>query len=336
MQKLPIISLPLGAVVVLLVCSGCALTGRQLAIRRGNRDDPQASQDQSDSLRTDRRQPRVQQPWDAPDGSGQEGKSGVYVGGGSTASPHWPVATGSLGVFKLPTAWSTVRGGVFGLDNDGIGVAGAEAGIRLHAPTRLTPYVGLSGDVGFSGLHSGYVNNRSHRSNPNYPTGTVSKASGLVAAVPEVGVSYWLNSSTRLNAGASYYFALDQSSFLLFGTSLEFVLDDGFSFNLNDPWTKSSNVPHLTREAPDAMIPSAPPSRIDFDERSKSKNYLAPVPMPDDVPEEPTNTPGTISGAHFQSSDLQPLSPELSPILSQSSLFSPESLSTPDEWRESL
>ncbi len=104
------------------------------------------------------------------------------------------------------------------MDNNGLGAGGVEAGVRMHAPTRLTPYVGLSTDLGISNVHTKpytYSNGR-HGS-------TITKASGIAAIVPEAGVSYWLTSSTRVNAGASYFVAVNQPDFLVFGLSVEFL-----------------------------------------------------------------------------------------------------------------
>ena len=105
-----------------------------------------------------------------------------------------------------------------GLDNTGLGAGGVEAGVRMHAPTRITPYAGLSTDLGISNVHTEpytYSNGR-HGSR-------ITKASGIAAIVPEAGVSCWITSSTRLNAGASYFVAVNQPDFLVFGLSVEFL-----------------------------------------------------------------------------------------------------------------
>ena len=54
----------------------------------------------------------------------------------------------------MPNPWTTVRYGVMGMENNGLGAGGVEAGIRMHAPTRITPYVGLSTDLGISNVHT--------------------------------------------------------------------------------------------------------------------------------------------------------------------------------------
>ena len=183
--------------------------------------------------------------YDLVDASFQAKKAGVYAGGGSTLH-GWPAATGSTGVSQLPNEWSTIRYGVFGMDDGGIGVGGVEGGIRLHAPTRFSPYVGLSGNAGFSSLHSGISHNPYN--NPKYPPNgaPTSVPTGLLAIVPEAGVSYWLNSSTRLNAGASYYVADGRPDFLVFGLSLELLSLDGLDFHNSSFSQSSSRLPRFS------------------------------------------------------------------------------------------
>jgi len=265
LRKPPIGSFRTLVVATLLVTQGCVMAGRKISSAKWAIDDQQYAQEHSEPYSTDRRTRAAQQTWDASDASFQEGRSGVYIGGGSTAQ-HWPAATGSLGIFKLPTSWSTVRGGVFGMDNDGIGLGGVQAGVRVHAPTRFTPYLGIEGDLGMSGLKTGYAR---HQTNSGQPRKTITSVSGLAAVVPEAGVSYWLNSSTRVNAGASYYItSLHQPDFLLFGVSVEFLSGDDF---------------HMKRTG--ANLEEAPPRRSTFDDDTEQPYFLDgeqsanPVPM---------------------------------------------------------
>ena len=181
--------------------------------------------------------------WDPDDAGYQNGDHGTYVSGGSTAH-GWPAATGSIGLIRMPTSWSTLRYGVFGMDDGGVGVGGGEAGVKLHAPTRFSPYAGLSADLGLSGLHSGFVRS-SLRHQVGNPT-RVSLASGLAAIVPEAGLSYWLTPKVRMNAGASYYIAAGQPDFLLYGLSIEFLFDEESGF---DPTTWWPALPDSTRES---------------------------------------------------------------------------------------
>jgi hypothetical protein len=58
----------------------------------------------------------------------------------------------------------------------------------------------------------------------------VSLPCGWGGVAPEAGVSYWLDKSTRLNAGVSYYVVPNQPEFLVFGASIDYVLGDGLPF----------------------------------------------------------------------------------------------------------
>ncbi|MEI8019584.1 MAG: hypothetical protein WCH39_15370 [Schlesneria sp.] len=209
----------LEAVITLLATSGCNLVGRPYSSTRWTTNRPQFVQQQcltvSSSPPPEQVSPNI---WKMPDANDQQELSGHYVSGGSTDSRHWPAAIGSTGAFHMPNPWSTIRYGVMGMDNNGLGAGGVEAGVRIHAPTRITPYAGLSTDLGISNVHTEpYTYSNGRRSS------RITKASGIAAIVPEAGVSCWVNSSTRVNAGASYFVAVDQPDFLVFGLSVEFL-----------------------------------------------------------------------------------------------------------------
>ncbi len=219
MSRLPLSWIAIEAVITLLATSGCTLAGRQYSSTRWTMNDPQHVQQRC--LPVSSGPPPEQGSsniWSKPDAYYQEETSGHYISGGSTDSRHWPAAIGSTGVFHMPDPWTTVRYGVMGMDNNGLGAGGVEAGIRMHAPTRITPYVGLSTDLGISNVHT-----ESYTRSNGRPGQRITKASGIAAIVPEAGVSCWLDSSTRLNAGASYFVAVDQPDFLVFGLSVEFL-----------------------------------------------------------------------------------------------------------------
>ncbi len=229
------VGIAIQTVIVLLAVSGCASTKWAM-------DEDRYAQDHSAPYSADPVQRLLQQRREMVDAEFQEGNSGVYVGGGSTTG-HWPAAIGSLGRFWMPTSCSSLRMGVIGMDDGGIGVGGGEIGARIHAPTRLTPYVGLSSVAGMSGFHSriGTHNTRYTRVGQKYTA-----VSGMVAIVPEVGVSYWVTSSTRLNLGASY-FVVDggKPDFLLYGLSMEFSTR-GSSIPANPYWEDYDTFPQPT------------------------------------------------------------------------------------------
>jgi len=178
----------------------------------------------------------------------QEGNSGLYLGGAGTSGP-WPAALGEIGGFSMPNSWSTFRLGALGLDNGGTGVAGGIAGGRIHAPTRLTPYVGVSSVLGFTGLHSGIA---SHNSRSARQGQKISTVSGLFAFAPEAGLSYWITSSVRINAGASYYITDGgKPDFLLYQITMDFSTRDPMLPPCDPPGLDYSQFP----EPPDIETP---------------------------------------------------------------------------------
>lgn len=219
MSKRPHRWIALEAVITLLATSGCTLAGRPYSTTRWTTESPQYVQQKCLAVSSGPPPEQVSFDfWKMPDTDCHEERSGRYISGGSTDSHHWPAAIGSTGVFHLPNPWSTIRYGVMGMDNNGLGAGGVEAGFRIHAPTRISPYAGLSTDLGISNVHTEpYTYSNGRRGS------RITKASGIAAIVPEAGVSYWLTSSTRLNAGASYFVAVNQPDFLVFGLSVEFL-----------------------------------------------------------------------------------------------------------------
>ena len=175
----------------------------------------------------------------------QKGQTGAYASAG-VATRHRTALAGEIGLFGLPTSWSTVRIGAVGLLADGLPtyMTGGVAGARFHAPTRLSPYIGLSGMAGYSELSttakSSYFDN-----NGNFIQSgdkIIESSAILAAVIPEAGVSYWLIPQARLNLGASYYVTTSGRSqdFLLMGLSLEVI-------------------PGLGRDHPEARVHTASP-----------------------------------------------------------------------------
>lgn len=155
-----------------------------------------------------------------------EGTSGFYASAGG-ATTNRAAAGGEIGVFTLPTSWSTVRVGAVGLVAENIPtfLTGAVVGGRIHAPTRVSPYVGLSGMFGYGRTQA--------QADHSYVDGDgkivlkgqsiPGQGVGIAAIVPEAGLSWWVTSKTRANLGASYYITTDgrDQDFLLLGLSLD-------------------------------------------------------------------------------------------------------------------
>lgn len=199
-------------VVVMLMMSGCASSKWAM-------DDDRYALAHGRPYSADPVQRLREQCRDASDARFQEGNSGVYVGGAGTGGP-WPAALGEVGAFWMPSSWNTMRLGAIGIDDNGTGAAGAVFGAKIHAPTRLTPYVGVSSTLGFTGLQSGTARHGSRYARQGQRISTIE---GLLAIVPEAGVSYWVTPNARLNVGASYYVTDGgRPDFLLYGVSMEF------------------------------------------------------------------------------------------------------------------
>ncbi len=128
------------------------------------------------------------------------GRSGWYFGGAGGDNPF--AGDLSLGKFLYPEPSAgtlEVRGGVRGLAVESGGwAAGGELGARLQAPTRLAPFVGVSGFLGAA--PEDYLNATNETSFPDDEETTTTFAGGLS---PEIGVHFWLTPAWRLTASAT-------------------------------------------------------------------------------------------------------------------------------------
>ena len=183
-----------------LLISGCiSFTGKAFSSKWANDDDRYASQygDPYDE-RPSKKWPRMAQQM--IDARFQSGSGGWYIGGGGGVARHQAAGEGEIGGFSLPTAWSTVRLGAVGMEATGKGLGGAIVGMRVHAPTRWSPYLGVSAATGISGFgttiadHS-YTDSSGHHV---WKGDTVNTTDWMGAVVPEAGMSYWLTSRTRI------------------------------------------------------------------------------------------------------------------------------------------
>lgn len=254
------------------------------------------------------------------DASFQDGIQGFY-GGGGAATDNWSVGQVDGGLFRMPTAWSTVRLGGIGMVAGGKPMGGVEGGIRVHTATRLAPFVGLQGVLEFGGVarhisYNRYYYQDGHRyNNPRwgyFPT-------GMAAIVPEVGVSYWLNPYLRLNVGAGYYITGGhQPDFVLVSTSLDFSLREAKPVNIYIP------PPEEPHPRPDPyFVPSGHFSEDDEAARPDPvltilETIMSPEPRDKATPPqrlfaEPT-APALLDAEQASTDDLPPRL-ELSPAL---------------------
>ncbi|MBS0203650.1 MAG: hypothetical protein JSS49_12165 [Planctomycetes bacterium] len=236
----------------------------------------------SDPYSDDPRIRRMQMRRERWDARFQDSIYGGYVGGGS-ALTTWSEADLDAGLFRMPTAWSTLRMGGIGLVASGDFMGGGEFGARLHTPTRLAPYVGLTSLVAMSGVRRHisynryYYDNGQRLNNPRwgyFPT-------GMAAIAPEVGLSYWLTPYTRLNVGTGYYFTTrGQPNFLMVNMSLDFAAR-GSQIQTPPPLPEGEEEPYFVPNQYYFGVPryDAPPP------------FPVPEPLPLDVPDNPLPRP---------------------------------------------
>jgi hypothetical protein len=150
-----------------------------------------------------------------------KGKGGAYAGLAGRVEPF--AGGGEIGVFKYPTSYLELRGGLSGLvyENDTPISGGVIGAARLQTPTRLAPFVGMGAYAGFA---PDFVNQQDGIDNDQ--DGFVDDADetdggGVFALVPEAGAHFWLNADWRLTAAASYLATTDGGDdFLLAGITL--------------------------------------------------------------------------------------------------------------------
>lgn len=114
----------------------------------------------------------------------------------------------TVGRFFYPEATKgalETRAGLRGLAVEGGGVAGGvDLGVRLQAPSRLAPYVGVSGFVGAA--PADYLD--ALQDNDSLFPDEEPHDTTLAAAIsPEAGVHFWLSPAWRLSAGFRHTFA---------------------------------------------------------------------------------------------------------------------------------
>jgi hypothetical protein len=137
-----------------------------------------------------------------------ENKSGNYIGGAYANDPN----SGGIeiGAFNYSSPQLESRLSLAALAGTGREdwFIGANTGLRLQAPSRIAPFVGVGA---FAGLNWEEVDARNDRRD-NDDDGAIDELGetktnydGLVAVYPEVGIHYWLGTNARLTASASYW-----------------------------------------------------------------------------------------------------------------------------------
>ena len=150
------------------------------------------------------------------------GKHGYYAG---FAGRDIPAGAGAeAGVFVYPRSWLEARvgGALLGHDGPEPLSGGGLLGVRAQTPTRLAPFVGIGGYLGWSGFEDASMDNLDNDDDGFIDESGERELDFVVAAVPEVGIHYWITSRLRLTGSADYRFASDgrDADAMYYGVSL--------------------------------------------------------------------------------------------------------------------
>ena len=128
------------------------------------------------------------------------GRSGYRFAADYGEDPSTVVA--GIGAFKFPSAWSEYYGAldaVAGTESKWL-FGGAEAGVRIHSPSRLSPFVGVGGQIGIDSTELLF---RDDDEDGFFEDGD-DEARVYGALLPEAGLHFWLTAKTRVTASARY------------------------------------------------------------------------------------------------------------------------------------
>ena len=144
-------------------------------------------------------------------------ESGAYLGGGGGVSPSGDGAGyAEIGLLYFPSYWSEAHVGLTAVGSTAAEnlFGGVNAGVRVHSPTRLSPFAGF-------GVHGGLGYDRCDDDSTT-STCRDEQTLGFAAVYPEVGVHYWLGGRTRLSGTAAYWFNTEgrDSDLWIFGLTI--------------------------------------------------------------------------------------------------------------------
>lgn len=266
------------------ILCGCASDGT-VASSRWAMDDPKYASQYGNHTNPHRIRKLTRTIEQMTDARFQNEKGGLYVSAGISPGAKDPLAAGGeIGIFGLPTSWSTLRIGAVGLLASGLPnyLTGAVIGGRFYLPTRLSPYLGISGMGGVTADTNTTVTSSYVDSNGNWVYAgerVPEKPSGMGAIIPEAGLSFWLNTHWRLNMGASYYVNTlgRDHDFALYGISMDFIAKTS-SADDEPPQTASPELESIIQEQEYFL---------------KSVETLPTVPFPVDSPKAAVENPNS-------------------------------------------
>lgn len=237
------------------------------------------------------------------------GKGGSYWSGsgGGGSRERYP-ATGSWSLGSLFFGADGMREQRVGLGMlHGTGARdnffGLDLGMRFSTPTRLAPFVGVGGFMGFA-FHNESANmdgiDNDDDGKIDEPNEDNEEFNGILAGYPEAGLHYWLTSKTRLTGFGRYYFSE--------GDTVRLTGDREF-------WTVGLQLLHNFGEKPaeeaaattaidDEDSPSGPTEIFSEDKQNTKEDFAEAV---SDVlkGEEPSETPAIQPASHEEAQPTQ-------------------------------
>ncbi len=126
---------------------------------------------------------------------------------------------GEVGGFYYPTSYLELRGGLSGLiyENDTPLSGGFNAGARVQSPTRLAPFVGVSGYAGFVPDLFDTADGVDNDLNGIVDDASETNSSAVFGVAPEAGVHFWITPEWRLTSGVSYLLTTEGGDDFLLG-----------------------------------------------------------------------------------------------------------------------
>lgn len=173
--------------------------------------------------------------WDLPgkakqafDARHTRGLAGTYFSGGMQMRPESgrTLLGGEMGGEFYTTSWLTQRIALAGYLGQGDGLGAIDLGVRLQAPTRLAPFVGLGTFHGISRrleLADGDSRDNDDDGFIDEPGEEDARFAGWLSAIyPEVGAHIWIDGEWRVTTFGRYLITSDgrASDEWLLGTQL--------------------------------------------------------------------------------------------------------------------
>jgi len=159
-----------------------------------------------------------------------EGLGGIYTGGGTqvNSSTGAPLGGVELGFERYHANWLTARGALSAFVGEDDFFGGADLGVRIQAPSRIAPFVGIGTFHGASRKVEDATNDWLDNDDDGFidESGETKKSfDGWLSSIyPEVGTHIWVNGNWRLTGYGRYLITTEgrQHDDWLFGLQLSF------------------------------------------------------------------------------------------------------------------